>query len=325
MSEPKTMLERLTFDELTKLTLGERMKWYEYQTRTSIDPTHYIIIRVDGKAFHTYTKNMQKPWDQGIINNMIDTTKYLCEHVPGCVFGYTQSDEISLLLAPSNTPGWQPYFNGQVQKIVSVVASMAAAKFFQCRLFTEYNEMKNKEVFFNETFEYFEKPELAHFDARVFSMDCKDEVVRYFMWRQRDAIRNSVQALAQHMFKKQGQKFINKKNTDELKQMLKEAYVNELSQLGDWDTVEIYKQRGTGIRKRIGLWRRKQDVEVDAMGCKFHMDYVGTFIEDVTDFGGESYCDKIMKANGFYVRKKWKPDFEIPIFEDNWDYIQKLL
>ena len=110
--------------------LGKRMKeQYEQRTRTYLPRRTYTIIRLDGKAFHTYTRGMARPFDQDFMRVMDETTKYLCENIQGCVMGYTQSDEISLLLTDFTTITTDAWFDGQVQKIVSVAASMATAKF----------------------------------------------------------------------------------------------------------------------------------------------------------------------------------------------------
>ena len=291
------------------IPLADRMKSYEKQSRSLIDPTHYIIIRVDGKAFHTYTKNMQKPWDDGLVDNMVETTKYLCENVPTCVFGYTQSDEISLILKPSP----QPYFNGQVQKIVSIVASMATAKFTQSRIVTEYKNVVYQEdcdVSSIAIRDFIEGVDLAHFDARILGIELQNEVVRYFIWRQRDAIRNSIQMLASYYFT---QKEMHKLNTDILRGMISARVCDGFTA---WEDIDISKQRGTGVLKHTELWQRNDNPLAP---------YTGTYIKDVTNEGGETCCTDTMKKQGFYTRKKWKIDLNIPIFEENWDYIFKIL
>lgn len=164
--------------------LGKRMKdQYEVRTRTFLPRRTYTIIRLDGKAFHTFTKGMKKPYDEDFIKCMDETTLYLCKNVQGCKLAYTQSDEISLLLTDFETITTDAWFDGQVQKIVSVAASMATVKF---------NDYLTN---FNRIFEKF-----AMFDARVFTIPDYTEVENYFIWRQKDAVRNSISMHAQSLY-----------------------------------------------------------------------------------------------------------------------------
>ena len=113
----------------TKDSLGDRMKKYEYITRTHLIPRMPVIIRLDGKAFHQFCNGLKRPFDDILIKTMQDTTKYLCENVQGCVLGYTQSDEITLVLVDYKTLDTTSWFDNNIQKIVSVSASMATMAF----------------------------------------------------------------------------------------------------------------------------------------------------------------------------------------------------
>lgn len=100
----------------------KRMKGYERQFNVALDPYEPVIVRVDGRCFHTFTKNFQKPFDDVLSRTMRDTMQYLCENVQGCVLGYTQSDEISLLLANYLNERAEPFFGYRIQKLCSVIA-----------------------------------------------------------------------------------------------------------------------------------------------------------------------------------------------------------
>jgi tRNA(His) guanylyltransferase len=161
-----------------KDSLGDRMKdQYERRAQTHLPRRTYTIIRLDGKAFRSYTRGLQRPYDKQLMDDMAETTRYLCQEVQGCRFGYTQSDEITLLLTDFATNKTEAWFDGNVQKIVSVSASLATAKF---------NELR--------------PGKLALFDSRVFTIPDPVEVVNQFLWRQKDATRNSITMLAECHF-----------------------------------------------------------------------------------------------------------------------------
>jgi len=149
---------------------------------------------LDGKAFHTFTRGLDKPFDTDLVWLMDSTTQYLCQEIQGCQFGYVQSDEISLLLtdfAKDDTDAW---FDGNIQKIVSVSASMATMEF--------NDHMENMITVHNKS-KFLKgdggmKP--AMFDSRVFTIPDPIEVENYFVWRQKDAVRNSISMLAQSLY-----------------------------------------------------------------------------------------------------------------------------
>lgn len=163
--------------------LGDRMKGkYENVTRIYLPQRTYVIIRLDGKAFHTYTKGCAKPFDADLIEAMDYTTVEVCKRIQGVKFVYTQSDEISILLTDFDDITTSMWFDGNIQKICSVSASMATAHFN------------------DSDFALLRGPELAYFDARVFTIPDPTEVYNYFVWRQKDCIRNSIQAVGQANF-----------------------------------------------------------------------------------------------------------------------------
>jgi tRNA(His) guanylyltransferase len=184
--------------------LGDRMKEnYEDRTRTLLPRRTYTILRVDGKAFHTVTKNCEKPFDAQLMRDMDSTAIYLCQNIQGAQFAYVQSDEISILVTDFMKKNTDAYFDGNIQKICSVTASMAAAKFNYCRSKTELSDaFKSWEGFVRAGIgaELAEEPKLAAFDCRVFTIPDPVEVTNYFIWRNNDASRNSVQMVTRAFF-----------------------------------------------------------------------------------------------------------------------------
>jgi tRNA(His) guanylyltransferase len=163
-------------------SIGDRMKRYEIVTQNVLTRRMPVIVRIDGKAFHTFTKGIDKPFDETLASAMIATTRALVDGIQGARIGYTQSDEISIFChdwAKLETPAW---FDYNVQKVVSVSASIAT-------------------VAFNNTYSSLrpDNGKCALFDARVFNIP-QEEVANYFIWRQQDATRNSIMGLAQANF-----------------------------------------------------------------------------------------------------------------------------
>ena len=111
------------------MTLGERMKEYEMQSRTRLLRRVPVIIRLDGKAFHTWTRGLDRPFDRNLMHIMQKTMLALCEQTQGCVLGYTQSDEITLVLVDYQKIESMAWFDNQVQKMCSVAASIATSAF----------------------------------------------------------------------------------------------------------------------------------------------------------------------------------------------------
>ncbi len=157
--------------------LGDRMKMYEGVWGQVLPPRLPILVRVDGRAFHTFTRGCDRPFDYHITAAMDHTMVALAEGMQGCVLAYAQSDEISLLLQQDATFQTQPYFGGKVQKIVSAAVSDATA---------EFNSV-------------YPGDRAARFDARVWVMPW-DEVANYFLWRWKDWRRNSVSMIARAHF-----------------------------------------------------------------------------------------------------------------------------
>ena len=185
-------------------SLGERMKGYENISRIYLTRRCPLIIRIDGRAFHTFTKGLKRPFDNLLMSVMQETAKYLCQNISGCKLAYTQSDEISLLITDYDSLDTQAWFDKNLQKIVSVSASLATLafnKFWNDAVACEYAATGASAIPFN--FDYLSiissKKFKATFDSRAFVLP-KEEVCNYFIWRQQDASKNSVQSLAQANF-----------------------------------------------------------------------------------------------------------------------------
>lgn len=207
-------------------SLGDRMKIYEDAFRTSLPIRMPVILRLDGKAFHSYTKGCQKPVDQGLVDCMNETAKYLCKHIQGCQIAYIQSDEISLLLKNYQSLETQSWYDNNLQKMVSVAASMAGA------IFT----MNSAKIWQNVGQGNTVKP--AFFDCRAFLLP-EEEVNNYYLWRQQDATRNSVQMLARCLY---SHKECTDKNNSELQEMCFQKGIN-------WNDCPIPQKRGRCIIK----------------------------------------------------------------------------
>ena len=201
--------------------LGTRMKeFYEGVPKTRLVRRMPVAIRIDGKAFHTFTRGFQKPFDEILVKSMQDTMKYLCENIQGCVLGYTQSDEITLILVDYQNLNSCAWFDYEVQKMCSIAASMATMAF---------NKFFTKNVnYFEMTHEYDDTineycttlvnaaEKGAMFDARVFNIP-KEEVCNLIYWRQLDATRNSIQMVGQANF---SHKELQKKSCNMIQEML---------------------------------------------------------------------------------------------------------
>lgn len=225
-----------------KDSLGDRMKNYESISRNFLTRRIPAVIRLDGKAFHTFTKGMKKPFDRIMMGTMQNTMKYLCENIQGCVFGYTQSDEITLVLTDYATITTDAWFGYNVQKMVSVAASMATLafnKFFAMEVSSRIEEFQD-EADKNEEWEYLlmlneRKFFSATFDARAFTVP-KEEVCNCLIWRQQDATRNSIEVVGQANF---SHRELHCKSCNDIQEML-------WSQRGiNWNDFPVDCKRGS--------------------------------------------------------------------------------
>jgi tRNA(His) guanylyltransferase len=217
---------------MTKNDLGDRMKRYEGVSQYKLIRRMPVIIRLDGKAFHTFTRKMEKPFDRNLILAMNDSAQFLCTQLMGCKLAYIQSDEISLLLTDYDNLETEPWFDNKIQKMVSISSSLCST------YFTTY--------FCNDW-------DMAFFDARAFNLP-REEVCNYFIWRQQDWTRNSIQMLARAHF---SHKQCHKKNQSELQDML----MNEMSV--NWNDLPIHLKRGRCVLKSEDEgWVTDQDIPI---------------------------------------------------------------
>lgn len=220
-------------------SLGDRMKQYEAVSKSCLIRRMPVIIRLDGCHFHTFTRGFEKPFDEVLMCSMIRTMKYLCQNIQGCVFGYTQSDEISLILVDYKKLNSSAWYDNEVQKMCSVAASLCTLKFNEVFREEVHKCSANKKegllAAYNKALETG-----AVFDCRVFNVP-KDDVCNCIIWRQLDATRNSIQALAQSVF---SHKELHGLSCDKLQDKLfLERGIN-------WNFLETYKKRGTACYNR---------------------------------------------------------------------------
>lgn len=251
------------------------MKRYEKHGMGILDSKVPVIIRVDGKSFSKLTRGLDKPWDSTFIECMQETARYLAENIQGCKLAYVQSDEISLLLTDFETEDTQGWFGYKVQKMASVSAALASTAFTTS--FFNYFEEYQKEVL--------SKKLLPVFDSRCFSVKDHD-VSNYFTWRQKDAIRNSVQMLARAYF---SHKQCNNKSCEELKEMLRGINVH-------WELEDSYCRRGGCVVKV------KEDAQV-------------SYTDKRT---GEENTIEV-------TRNVWKVDTDIPLFWEDRNYTEQYI
>lgn len=237
-------------------SLGDRMKgFYEERAKTKLVRRMPVIIRLDGRAFHTFTKGFAKPFDKRMLETMQETTLELCKNIQGCVFGYTQSDEITLILVDYNGIDVSAWYDYEVQKMCSVAASMATLYFnriFRHKIYEFVNEhvkvINDPKTYGEELSKsvedllksYNASIEMgAMFDARCFNVPIND-VCNCVLWRQKDATRNGINSLGQAWFK---HKELEGKNTNQVQDMLFEKYgIN-------WNNLSTVEKRGTAIIK----------------------------------------------------------------------------
>lgn len=231
--------------------LGDRMKeYYENRSKSYLTRRTPVIIRIDGCHFHSFCRGLRKPYDPTFIKAMQLTTKDLCENIQGCKIGYVESDEISLLLTDYDTFQTDAWFDYSVQKICSVAASMTAMYFNRnwSKLVEEFYEKNVEDNWHEDEDERYynnvlkKKVELGgYFDARAFNLP-ESEIVNYFIWRQNDATRNSIQGLAQANF---SQKQLQGLNNSQLQDKLhEEKNIN-------WNDCSVVEKRGTCVKRNV--------------------------------------------------------------------------
>ena len=271
-------------------SLGDRMKaYYEEIPKIKLMRRTPVIIRIDGKAFHTFTRGMQKPFDEVLTKAMQETTKYLCENIQGCVLGYTQSDEISLVLIDYQKLETSAWYDNEVQKICSISASMATMAF------NRYFKKNVDEYILSG--KYMQSPKImetyhkaiekgALFDSRCFNIP-REEVTNYIYWRQLDATRNSIQSVGQANF---SHKELHCKTCNDIQDML-------MTQKGiNWNDFPAYLKRGTAVFKNGITVNRNNKME------------------------------EILLHNPEYCSRDWIIDLDMPQLKgENRNYVERLI
>jgi len=279
--------------------LGNRMKtFYEQIPKTRLMRRCPVICRLDGSSFHTFTRGFKRPFDDVLIKTMQETAKYLCENIQGCQLAYTQSDEISLLLIDYQRFETSAWFDYEIQKMVSISASMATLEFNR-QFLDNVNEWQSncglKEETDSDIIEQLYKLQDTYieaeykgamFDARVFNIP-REEVTNYFYWRQLDASRNSIQMVGQANF---SHRELQHKSCNDIQDML-------MSQKGiNWNDFTTYQKRGSCVV------RNKVVLESD----------------DVTE--------KCMLRDSKQGENNWIIDKNIPVFKCNGrEYIEQFV
>ena len=213
------------------MNLHERMKQYEAVSQTYLMRRTPVIIRLDGVAFHTFTKDFDKPLDEVLGCAMRATTRYLVNNIQGCVLGYTQSDEISLVLQDYKKLDTDAWFGYNVQKLVSVSAKMATDHFHRAfyKATCGMDAEKCIELYWSAM-----QDNNVGFDSRCFNLPF-EEVNNYLIDRQQDAERNSINSLAQQYY---SQRELNGIKSNELQNKLfTEQGIN-------WNDLPDYQKRG---------------------------------------------------------------------------------
>lgn len=273
------------------LKLGNRMKnYYEQVSKTKLMHKCPVAIRIDGCHFRTFTKNLNKPFDDIIIKTMQSTMKYLCANIQGCILGYTQSDEITLILTDYKNINSDAWFDYEVEKLCSVSAIMATLAFNQffkenvnLYKFKAYDGISKYKDDITE--KYIKNLDKAVENGAIFVARCfnipKEEVTNLLYWRQKDAIRNSIQMVGQAHF---SQKELNHKSSEDIKHMLCDKNIV-------WDVFPKAKRFGSCCIKKETVIENNNPNEPN-----------------------------------IYKRNKWIIDDNIPLFRDeNRNYIEKLL
>ncbi len=250
-------------------SLGDRMKEY-YENRSKIYLTRRtpVIIRLDGKAFHSFTKGFKRPYDEIFHQAMNNTMKYLCANIQGCKLGYTQSDEITLLLTDYTTLTTDAWFGYGVQKMCSVAASMATL------MFNKYFRAAVNSYFAGKVMDEYQKTMCAAldkgamFDARCFNIP-KEDATNCFIWRQQDATRNAIQMLGQTYFT---HKELQGKSCNDIQDML-------MLQKGiNFNDMPVEFKRGVCCFKAPGGWALDTEIPIFTQ----ERDYVDRWVFEQT-------------------------------------------
>lgn len=287
--------------------LAERMKGYEKRNRYYLQRRMPVILRLDMRAGHSFTKGFKRPFDEVFIKSMQETAKYLCENIQNCKLSYQQSDEITLLLVDYDKLNTDCFFDYRVDKLCSIAASMATMAFNN--IFSKYVKEFDLELAYNDNgidteenrklWEIYKKAinKGAMFDARCFNIP-KEEVTNLIYWRQLDASRNSIQMVGQANF---SHKELQNKSCNDIQDML-------MTQKGiNWNDLPTYQKRGSCCVKENHFIENEKGTQI----C--FPDRCSDPFEDEEALTGVH-------------RSSWIIDTDIPIFKgEGREYIDRLV
>ena len=193
--------------------LGDRMKRYENVSRYYLTRRTPIIVRVDGRSFHTLLRGTDKPFDKRFMAAMLIAAEYVSSEMSGFKLAYIQSDEANFLLTDYDSLDTQGWFDYNLSKIISISAAQMTASF---NYFTRvYYPLLDKRQ--------------ALFDSRAFNIP-KEDVANYFLWRAKDWQRNSLSMYARSFF---SHKELLNKHSSEVHEMLYGIGKNWATDLSD--------------------------------------------------------------------------------------------
>jgi tRNA(His) guanylyltransferase len=248
-------------------SLGDRMKdHYESRTQVRLPRRTYTILRLDGRCFHTFTRQCEKPFDYRLMTMLDAAAIELCKEMMGCRLAYGQSDEYSFLLTDFDKEQTEAWFDGNAQKIVSVATSIFTLAFANAPDRFDWNS--------------------ATFDCRVFTIPDRTEVENYFIWRQKDASRNSLNMLAEEYY---SHKALHGKSDSDRHEMLHAKGVN----WNDWPTrakrgrvirqvpnrrIVTFTHKRTGVEESKEIQEQAWSVDAEIPIFTQHRDYLGALI-----------------------------------------------
>ena len=281
--------------------IAERMKGYEKRNRYYLQRRMPVILRLDMRAGHSFTKGFERPFDEVFIKSMQETAQYLCENIQNCKLSYQQSDEITLLLVDYDKLNTDCFFDYRVDKLCSITASMATMafnKFFRDNV-GDYLYENYDDQYLADYIETLQNAvdKGAMFDARCFNIP-KEEVTNLVYWRQLDASRNSIQMVGQANF---SHKELQNKSCNDIQDML-------MTQKGiNWNDLPTYQKRGSCCVKENHFIENEKGTQI----C---------FSEGCSDpFEDEETLTGVYRSN-------WIIDTDIPIFKGKGrKYIDKLV
>lgn len=198
--------------------------WPYFNGYTVIPDGMYPVIRVDGHCFHTFTRKLQKPFDPNMVKAICQTTKKLVEFFSAC-YGYTQSDEITIVL-PKNSQD----FGRKTHKLASLAAAIATAEFIKYMEFYMGKKLTKLPVF----------------DGRSFALMNEEELGYYQCFRQYDACRNAISAVARAYY---SHKQLESKNSEDKVQMLADKGVDFWKEYSTAEIFGYYFRRKLSTRK----------------------------------------------------------------------------